>query len=83
VVRAVDPAGILPKFYKAYHCTLYRQQSFGVNISSRNGKIPFPKMLKVDADKTFSAPPPDLERTLWRVRGCLSMNFSLAISNKN
>jgi hypothetical protein len=35
-----------------------------VNTTAENAEIPHLKMLKVDADKTFSASPPDLEKPL-------------------
>jgi hypothetical protein len=42
----------------------YRQHSFGVNASAEKAEVPHLKVLKVDADKTFSASPPDLEKPL-------------------
>jgi len=35
-----------------------------VNTTAENAEVPHLKMLKVDADKTFSASPPDLEKPL-------------------
>jgi len=35
-----------------------------VNTSAENAEVPHLKMLKVYADKTFSASPPDLEKPL-------------------
>ena len=99
---AADPAGILPKFYKAYRwnsipnqedhgfhpwvnwssgagCSplvgvswepwalpvgLHRQHSSKVNTTAENAEVPHLKMLKVDADKTFSASPPALGKPL-------------------
>jgi len=35
-----------------------------VNTSVENAEVPYLKMLKVHADKTFSASPPDLQKPL-------------------
>jgi len=37
-----------------------------VNTSAENAEVPYLKMLKVYADKTFSASPPDLDRQVPR-----------------
>jgi hypothetical protein len=60
----VDPAGILPKFYKAYSRRFIGNIRSQVNTSPENAEVPHLKMLKVYADKTFSASPPDLEEPL-------------------
>ena len=49
---------------KSVSFEFYGQHSFRVNTTAENAEVPHLKMLKVDADKTFSASPPDLD---WQV----------------